>query len=30
MPPQTKLNEKELAERFGLSRGPIRDVIHCN
>ncbi|MEI8621401.1 GntR family transcriptional regulator [Pseudoalteromonas sp. Hal273] len=27
MPPQTKLNEKELAERFGLSRGPIRDVI---
>ncbi|MBU2880712.1 GntR family transcriptional regulator [Psychrosphaera sp. B3R10] len=25
--PNTKLNEKELAERFGLSRGPIRDVI---
>ncbi|GLS83855.1 GntR family transcriptional regulator [Paraferrimonas haliotis] len=25
--PDTKLNEKELAERFGLSRGPIRDVI---
>jgi DNA-binding GntR family transcriptional regulator len=27
MQPKTKLNEKELAERFGLSRGPIRDVI---
>lgn len=27
LPPNTKLNEKELAERFGLSRGPIRDVI---
>ena len=25
--PNSKLNEKELAERFGLSRGPIRDVI---
>ncbi|MDU0354894.1 GntR family transcriptional regulator [Paraglaciecola aquimarina] len=25
--PNTKLNEKELADRFGLSRGPIRDVI---
>ena len=25
--PNTKLNEKQLAERFGLSRGPIRDVI---
>ncbi|WP_119969229.1 GntR family transcriptional regulator [Shewanella japonica] len=23
----TKLNEQELAKRFGLSRGPIRDVI---
>ena len=27
LPPNTKLNEKELADRFGLSRGPIRDVI---
>ncbi|SET37923.1 GntR family transcriptional regulator [Thalassotalea agarivorans] len=26
-PPNTKLNETELANRFGLSRGPIRDVI---
>ncbi|MDO6612294.1 GntR family transcriptional regulator [Shewanella sp. 1_MG-2023] len=25
--PNTKLNEQELAKRFGLSRGPIRDVI---
>lgn len=25
--PNSKLNEKELADRFGLSRGPIRDVI---
>ena len=25
--PNTKLNEKEMAERFGVSRGPIRDVI---
>lgn len=25
--PSTKLNEKEMAERFGVSRGPIRDVI---
>ncbi|MGJ8690900.1 MAG: GntR family transcriptional regulator [Thalassotalea sp.] len=25
--PNTKLNEKQLADRFGLSRGPIRDVI---
>jgi DNA-binding GntR family transcriptional regulator len=25
--PNTKLNEQELAARFGLSRGPIRDVI---
>lgn len=25
--PQTKLNEQELASRFGVSRGPIRDVI---
>ena len=27
MPPETKLKEQELAARFGLSRGPIRDVI---
>ena len=27
MPPETKLKEQELAQRFGLSRGPIRDVI---
>jgi len=27
LPPNTKLNEKSLAERFSLSRGPIRDVI---
>ena len=25
--PNTKLNEKEMAERFDVSRGPIRDVI---
>jgi len=25
--PNTKLNEIQLAERFGVSRGPIRDVI---
>ncbi|MBU2872042.1 GntR family transcriptional regulator [Colwellia sp. E2M01] len=25
--PNTKLNEKEMADRFGVSRGPIRDVI---
>jgi len=25
--PNTKLNEKALADRFGVSRGPIRDVI---
>lgn len=25
--PNTKLNEHALAERFGVSRGPIRDVI---
>ena len=25
--PNTKLNEKYMAERFGVSRGPIRDVI---
>ena len=27
LPPDTKLNETMLAERFGVSRGPIRDVI---
>ncbi|WP_087507589.1 GntR family transcriptional regulator [Neiella marina] len=25
--PNTKLNEHQLAERFGVSRGPVRDVI---
>ncbi|MEI8648458.1 GntR family transcriptional regulator [Paraglaciecola sp. Hal342] len=25
--PNTKLNEQQLAERFGTSRGPIRDVL---
>lgn len=25
--PNTKLNEQQLAERFGVSRGPIRDVL---
>ena len=25
--PDTKLNEQQLAERFGVSRGPIRDVL---
>lgn len=25
--PDTKLNEHQLAERFGTSRGPIRDVL---
>ncbi|WP_111977413.1 GntR family transcriptional regulator [Algibacillus agarilyticus] len=25
--PTTKLNEQQLAERFGVSRGPIRDVL---
>ena len=25
--PDTKLNEQRLAERFGVSRGPIRDVL---
>ncbi|EWH10972.1 GntR family transcriptional regulator [Catenovulum agarivorans DS-2] len=25
--PHTKLNEQSLAERFGVSRGPIRDVL---
>lgn len=25
--PNTKLNEHQLAERFGVSRGPIRDVL---
>lgn len=27
LPPNTKLNEIKLAERFDVSRGPIRDVI---
>jgi DNA-binding GntR family transcriptional regulator len=27
LPPETKLNEQSLAERFGVSRGPIRDVL---
>ena len=27
LPPDTKLNEQALADRFGVSRGPIRDVI---
>lgn len=27
LPPESKLKEQELAARFGLSRGPIRDVI---
>lgn len=25
--PNTKLNEQQMAQRFGVSRGPIRDVI---
>ena len=25
--PNAKLNEQKLAERFGTSRGPIRDVL---
>ena len=25
--PNTKLNEQQLAERFGTSRGPLRDVL---
>ncbi|MDR7089266.1 MULTISPECIES: GntR family transcriptional regulator [Cellvibrio] len=27
MPPNAKLNEVALAERFGVSRGPVRDVL---
>ncbi|TBR41572.1 GntR family transcriptional regulator [Marinomonas agarivorans] len=27
IPPATKLKEQELATRFGISRGPIREVI---
>lgn len=27
LPPESKLKEQELAARFGLSRGPVRDVI---
>lgn len=27
IPPETKLKEQELATRFGISRGPIREVI---
>ena len=27
MEPNAKLNEQKLAERFGTSRGPIRDVL---
>ncbi|WP_096085214.1 GntR family transcriptional regulator [Agaribacterium haliotis] len=27
LPPNTKLNEQALADRFGVSRGPVRDVL---
>lgn len=27
LPPTTKLNEQALADRFGVSRGPVRDVL---